>query len=80
MINVTASNNLKRANDLFPANTTLREALDALGIDYTRGMLTMDSAPLQPGDLNKTFAEMGYDGTANKNRCFLASIVKADNA
>lgn len=80
MINVTASNNLKRANDLFPANTTLRDCLDALGIDYSRGMLTMDSAPLQPGDLNKTFEQMGYDGTPTKNRCFLASIVKADNA
>lgn len=80
MIKVKAINNVKRAEDLFPVSTTLRDCLSSLGIDTTRGVLTMDSAPLQPGDLNKTFAEFGYDGTPGKNACTLAAITKADNA
>lgn len=80
MIKVKAINNVKRVEDLFTVNTTLRDCLDALGIDTSRGVLTMDSAPLQPGDLNKTFADFGFDGTPGKNYTCLASITKADNA
>lgn len=80
MIKVKASSNVKRAEDLFPITTTLRECLESLGMDYSRGMLHLDSAPINPGDLNKTFAEMGYDGTPGKNTAFMSLVVKADNA
>lgn len=80
MIKVKAINNVKRVEDLFPVSTTIRDCLASLGIDTTRGVLTMDSAPLNPGDMNKTFAEFGFDGTPGKNYCTLASITKADNA
>ena len=78
MIKVKASSNVKRAEDLFPITTTLRECLESLGMDYSSGMLHLDSAPINPGDLNKTFAELGYDGTTGKNRVFLSLVVKAD--
>lgn len=80
MIKVTVANNMKRKNDLVDENTTLRECLENNEIDYSRGLLHLDSAPINPGDLNKTFAQLGYDGTPGKDRCFLAAIVKADNA
>lgn len=80
MIKVKAISNVKRGEDLFSIHTTIRDCLASLGIDASRGVLTMDSAPLQPGDINKTFADFGYDGTPGKNFCNLASIVKADNA
>lgn len=80
MIKVKAYSNVKRAEDLFPTSTTIRECLDSLGIDCTRGLLHMDSAPINPGDMNKTFAELGYDGTPGKDFCALSIVVKADNA
>lgn len=80
MIKVKASSNVKRAEDLFPVSTTLRDCLNSLGMDCSRGLLHMDSAPINPGDMNKTFEELGYDGTPGKNACFLSLVVKADNA
>ena len=80
MINVTVSNNMKRKQDLFSKDTTLRECLESCDIDYSRGILHIDSAPINPGDLDRTFEQLGYDGSEGHNRCFVAAIVKADNA
>lgn len=80
MVNVTIGNNLKRTAKNFAPDTTLKAALEAAGVDYASGMLTLDGATLGPGQINNTFAEMGYDGTPGKNKCFLLSVVKADNA
>lgn len=80
MIKVKASSNVKRAEDLFPVTTTIRDCLNALGMDCSRALLHMDSAPINPGDMNKTFLELGYDGTPGKNQVFMSLIVKADNA
>ena len=75
MINVTLGNNLKRESVIIDANTTLRKALEDAGVDYTRGMMHLDGATLQPGDLDKTFADFGIT-----EKCFLLNVVKADNA
>lgn len=80
MINVTMSSNVKRVPALVSKDTTLRKCLEDAGIDYSRGLLHLDSAPINPGDLDRTFAQLGYDGTDGHNRAFLAAIVKADNA
>lgn len=80
MIRVTIGNNLKKAAYNIDPNTTLRSALDDAGIDYTAGMMTLDGSTLGPGDLNKTFAEFGYDGEAGHDKAFLLNVVKADNA
>jgi len=75
MIQVTVGNNLKKENVIVDQNQTLRKTLEDAGVDYTRGMMTMDGATLQPGDLDKTFAQFGVT-----ERCFLLNVVKADNA
>lgn len=75
MIRVTVGNNVKRENVIVNDNTTLRSVLEQQGVDYTRGNLTLDGSTLQPGALDKTFAEFSI-----KEKCFLMQIVKADNA
>lgn len=91
MLKIIAGNNLKRADFNMVGNTlimpdgaqrtmnheiTVRDVMEASGIDFTRGTTTLDGAILQPGDLNKSFASLGYaDGT-----CRLLNVVKADNA
>lgn len=78
MLRVTMSNNLKRKVVLVDENTTLRATLEQNEFDVNKGLLHMDSAPINPGDLNKTFAELGYDGTPGKDSCFMSLVVKAD--
>lgn len=80
MIKVIIGNNLKRVTESFTPDTTLRSAMEQAGIDYTSGMTTLDGSTLGPGDLNKTFAEFGYDGSEGHDKCFLLNVVKADNA
>jgi len=77
MISVIMSNNVKRVTDIVDANTTLRTALENVGIDYTASgvVMSLDGAPLRPGDLDKTFADFGVT-----EKCFLSGIVKMDNA
>lgn len=75
MIKITVGNNVKRKSVIKDENTTLRAVLEENGIDYTRGTMNLDGAPLQPGDLDKTFAQFGIT-----DKCFLLNVVKADNA
>lgn len=76
MIRVITGNNV-RHNDpvIVSSSTTLRAVLEDSGIDYTRGVMHLDGASLQAGDLDKTFDDFGVS-----NRCFLLNVVKADNA
>lgn len=80
MIKVFVGNNVERKSDIVEPTKTLRQVLEANEIDYTRGVMHLDGSSLSPGDLNKTFAELGYDGSKGKDRCFLLNVVKADNA
>ena len=75
MIKVTIGNNVKREAIIIDKNTTLRAALEDNGVDYTRGVMHLDGSSLQPGDLDKTFAQHGIT-----EKCFLLNVVKADNA
>lgn len=76
MIKVTVGNNVKRESVIVDANTTLRTVLEDTGIDYTsRGVLHLDGASLQPGDLDKTFADFGIT-----DKTYLLLVTKADNA
>ena len=75
MIKVTVGNNVKRETKIFQGTTTLRQACEEAEIDYTRGTMNLDGSTLNPGDMDKTFAEMGV-----KEKCFLLNVVKADNA
>ena len=73
MIQVTVGNNVKRERMIVDANRTLRSVLEEAGIDYTRGVMHLDGASVNPGDLDKTFASFGI-----AEKCFLLSVVKAD--
>ena len=75
MIKVTIGNNVRRTNEILDENTTLREALEEAGIDYTRGVMNLDGSTLEAGDLDKTFADFGIT-----EKCYLLNVVKADNA
>lgn len=74
-INVTIGNNLSRTNILTDSSRTLRSVLEEGNIDYTRGMMHLDGASLQPGDLDKSFDDFGIT-----ERCYLLNVVKVDNA
>ena len=75
MIKVTVGNNVKRESTIIDANTTLRTALENADVDYTRGVMHLDGSSLNPGDLDKTFADFGVT-----EKCFLLNVVKADCA
>jgi len=75
MIKVTMGNNVKRTSEVFDESTTLREALESVGVDYTLGVMNLDGSSLSPGDLDRTFSDFGII-----EKCFLLNVVKADNA
>ena len=75
MIKVTMGNNVKRTSEILDENTTLRDALESVDIDYTTGIMNLDGSTLSPGDLDKTFADFGIT-----EKCYLLNVVKADNA
>ena len=75
MVKVIVGNNVKRETVIVSEDKVMKSVLEDQGIDYTRGTMHLDGAPLQPGDLSKTFAQMGVT-----DRAFLLNVVKADNA
>lgn len=75
MIKVIVGNNVKRETVIVNSSTTLKQVLEDAGVDYTRGVMNLDGATLQAGDLNKTFEQFGIT-----EKCFLLNVVKADNA
>ena len=80
MIKVVIGNNADRWPVIIPASTTLRQVLEDNGIDYTRGVMHIDGVSLEPGDLNKTFAQMGFTGEPGHDTTFLLNVLKTDNA
>ena len=75
MIKATIGNNVKRETKIFQETTTLRQACEEAGLDYTRGTMNLDGSTLNPGDLDRTFADFGIT-----EKCFLLGVVKADNS
>ena len=84
MVSVLIGNNMKRKRFNFDPNTTIRAAIEATaadtGIDPAVTMMTMDGSPLNAGEMNKTFAEFGYDGTPGHDATTLISVAKLANA
>ena len=75
MIKAHIGNNLSNSAYFLDDGVTLRQAFDQANINYGIGMNSLDGCTLQPGDLDKTFAEMGI-----KDECFLLNVAKAVNA
>lgn len=84
MINVTIGNNLKRSRFNMNPNTTILQAIESTqgetGIDVAASMLSLNGETITGTKLNQTFYELGYTGEPGKDKCFLISVVKADNA
>lgn len=74
-IKVLVGSNLKRETKLVKDTDTLRSVLEGAGVNYSTSPVTLDGATLNPGDLDKTFADFGI-----KESCYLFSVKKADNA
>ena len=75
MIKVVVGNNVKRETVIVEKSATLRSVLENANVDYTRGVMHLDGSSLNPGDLDKTFEDMGI-----AEKCYLLNVVKADNA
>jgi hypothetical protein len=90
MIKVTIGQNMKRytiyvdenaitmpdgSRKAYDHEVTLRDAVEAVEFDTTKGSWTMDGAPLGPGDINRTFTSYGVTSSTA-----LFSVVKMDNA
>lgn len=75
MIKVTVGNNVKRETVIVDKTQTLRKTLEDAGVDYTKGMTTLDGSTLGVGDLDKSFEALGIT-----EKAFLLNVVKADNA
>ena len=75
MIKVTIGNNFKRDVKFIDEGTTIRSALEDAEIDYTRGSVNLDGAPISAGEFDKTFADFGVT-----EKCYLLQVVKTDNA
>lgn len=76
MYNVTViiGTNLDKETISVPANTTLRQACESVGFDYASGQLTLDGGALNPGELDKTFAQLGI-----ASKCYLLRVAKTQN-
>ena len=75
MISVTIGTNTKRTRISMDPNTTLRQALEANEVNYSVATVHMDGCSLQPGDLDKTFADFGVTDST-----YLIAVIKQDNA
>jgi len=75
MIKVTIGTNTNRKAVNVDPNRTIKSVLDENEVNYTVGILHLDGATLQPGEINKTFADFGITDS-----CYLIAAVKADNA
>lgn len=79
MIKVYYGNNVNRQNDIADTSTTLRDFLDAHGVDYARGSVTLNGGTVDAASMAKSFADLGYDGQDGRP-VFLLVVTKADNA
>mgnify|MGYP007113029326 CR=1 FL=1 len=75
MIQVTVGTNTKREKKIVEPHTTLREVLEESEVNYEVAQVHLDGCTLEPGDLDRSFSEIGITDT-----CYLIAVVKAENA
>lgn len=75
MVQIKIVANNSRKTILTDENNTVRQVLDANEINYAVAPVYIDGAPLQVGDHDKSFAELGIT-----EKCLLTAIVKTENA
>ena len=75
MFEIYIGNNLDRNKYPVDPDSTVRSALEEHDIDYSFGMVTLDSVTLRGGDLDKTFRELNA-----ATGSYLLCIKKSQNA
>lgn len=75
MIQIKIVTNTTRKTIATDANNTVREVLEANDVNYEITPIYLDGAPLQVGDHDKTFAELGI-----AEKCILTAVIKTENA
>jgi len=85
MIKVTVGNNVNRKPVFCEPEDTIRTAIlkakEQYGLDISSSTsITLDGGTIGPGEINKTFAELGYSNEEPRNACSIIAVVKADNA
>ena len=74
MIKVTIGTNTSREDIIVGNDKTIREILEAQGINYSNTIMHLDGSPLKAGDMDKTLEEIGI-----KESCFLIAAAKLDS-
>jgi hypothetical protein len=75
MLQVTIGTNTQRTRVLVSPDTTVRTVLEDNNVDYSVANVHLDGASLNPGDMDRSFADLGIIES-----CYLIAVVKADNA
>lgn len=75
MISVRIVTNTNRKTIVIDPNYTIRQALEANEVNYAETPVYLDGSPLQAGDHDKTFTEIGIT-----EKCILTAVKKTENA
>jgi hypothetical protein len=75
MLNITVGTNTTRKTVMVTEDTTLRQCLEENGVNYSAGQTSLDGCVLQPGDMDKSFADMNVT-----DKAYLVVVQKLDNA
>ncbi|MEG1562330.1 MAG: hypothetical protein RR365_01135 [Bacteroides sp.] len=75
MIEVNLTVNTNRHPHIVDENQTIREFFEEKGVDYSLGTTNLDGSTLMPGDMDRSFSELGIT-----EKCYLTNIAKVDNA
>ena len=75
MITVRVGNGLQNVTKVVSNTATPRQVFEEAGINYARGITSIDTDIVRAGDLDRTFEELGVTG-----ECVLYSVVKAEGA
>lgn len=75
MVTIKLITNRGKSTDIVPESMTVRQVYEKNGVNFESCTNTIDSVPLQLGDLDKTLAQLGLGSEAR-----FSSIVKMDNA
>lgn len=75
MIQVKIVTNTIRKTIAIQPSATIRDVLDNNQVNYSNAPVYLDGAPLQHGEHDKTFQQLGIT-----ERCILTAVVKTENA
>lgn len=80
MVKVTVANNVDKKVIIIDENTTLASAFDQAGITCAGTASVSGTAVPKTAVETTTFAQLGYNGTAGRDSCFLLATVDTKNA